>query len=388
MKNEVRILLLEDSAPDAKLIQEALLEGGLRFTMQSVATKQKFLDQLEQKCPDVILSDFNVPAFDGFEALQEAQERCPDAPFIFVTGTLGDEVAIDSLKKGATDYVLKHRMGRLVPSVHRALREARERSERKRAEAQLREAHEQSRALSVYLQYVREEERIRIAREIHDELGQQLTGLKLQMMWIASRLSEEQKPLRDKSRELMHNVDETIQAVRRIATELRPSVLDSAGLPAAIEWQARQFEGQTGIPCRVKSSVQETMWDQDLNTAFFRIFQETLTNIIRHAAATAVEVHLCQDKNDFVLKVRDNGIGILENEIQNTRSIGLLGMRERAALLGGNVRWVGVPGEGTTVMVRIPRPGGALKKNDLLHHEDPSHRRSRRRAAGVETHSC
>jgi response regulator RpfG family c-di-GMP phosphodiesterase len=120
------------------------------------------------------------------EALEVAKEKCPDVPFIFVTGTLGEELAIETLKKGATDYVLKHRLPRLVPSVHRALREAKERVERKRAEAQLRESHDQLRALSVYLQYVREEERTTIAREVHDELGQALSGLKLQLVWLTN----------------------------------------------------------------------------------------------------------------------------------------------------------------------------------------------------------
>jgi signal transduction histidine kinase len=137
----------------------------------------------------------------------------------------------------------------------------------------------------------------------------------------------------------------------------------------------------------VQLSVREGLWDQDLNTAFFRIFQETLTNIIRHAGATAVEVRLSETRSDIVLEIQDNGVGISPEEIQNTRSIGLLGMRERAGLLGGEVRWEGKPGHGTRVRVRIPRPRGAPGKEGLLHHEDSAHRRSRRRAGGVEAHS-
>src|SRR6185436_13447641 len=336
------------------LVQHALRRGGTNFVVEHVDNRRAFIHRLEQCVPDLILSDFSLPSLDGYTALDIAQEICPDVPFIFVTGTLGEEVAIETLKKGATDYVLKHRLGRLVSAVHRALREASERAERKRAEDQLRQSHEQLRALSVYLQYVREQERMRIAREVHDELGQALTGLKLQLTWLTGRLPRNLKALHDRTRSMAEHIDETIQTVRRIATELRPGLLDTAGLLAALEWQAHEFQVQTGIECTVKTAVKETLWDQDLNTAFFRIFQETLTNIIRHARATRVNVRLAEADGSLILEVRDNGCGISEAEIHNTKSIGLLGMRERAALLGGTVQLRGEPGKGTVVTVRIP----------------------------------
>jgi signal transduction histidine kinase len=358
VKSEIHILMLEDNEADAELMAHTLRKAGIVFSSERVETRADFMRALESGTarPDVILSDYSLPSFDGYRALAIAQAKCPDAPFIFVTGTLGEEVAIETFKQGATDYVLKQRLNRLVPSVQRALREAEERRERRRAEERLRQSHEQLRALSVYLQHVREEERIRIAREVHDELGQALTGLKLQLSWLCGRLPKKLKRLREKTRTLAGRVDETIQTVRRIATELRPGVLDSAGLVAALEWQASQFENQTGIRCRVKSIVQETLRDQALNTAFFRIFQETLTNVIRHAHATRVDVRFAQMGHSLVLVVKDNGRGISEAEIHNTKFIGLLGIRERAALLGGEVRWRGEPNRGTTVLVRIPRP--------------------------------
>jgi signal transduction histidine kinase len=385
VKSEIRILLLEDSQTDAELVLHALRQGALVFSLERVETRSAFLRELEQSPPDLILSDFSLPLFDGYTALAIAQERCPDIPFIFVTGTLGEEVAIETLKKGATDYVLKHRLGRLVPSVHRALREAKGRAERKHAEEQLRQSHEQLRALSVYLQYVREEERTRIAREVHDELGQALTGLKLELTWLISRLPPHPKPLHEKVRSMAERIDGTIHAVRRLATELRPGLLDTAGLLAAIEWQAHEFQAQTGIQCRVKARVRETLWDQDLNTAFFRIFQETLTNIIRHAKASKVEVRLTETASHVVLQVRDNGRGISEEEIHNTKSIGLLGMRERAALLGGEVQVRGEPGKSTTVTVRIPRP--PVRTGKPYRHENSHRRRSRSGATRIEAHS-
>lgn len=382
VKPSIRILLLEDSGTDADLVRHTLSQGGLTFSFERVDTRASFVRALTAVCPDVILSDFSLPAFDGYSALAIAQERCPSAPFIFVTGTLGEEVAIETLKKGATDYVLKHRLTRLVPSVDRALREAKERVERKRAEERLRQSHEQLRTLSVYLQYVREEERIRIAREVHDELGQALTGLKLELTWLTNHLPTKFKQLHEKTRSMAGRINELIQAVRRIATELRPGVLDTAGLLAAIEWQANEFQMQTGIQCQVRASIRDTLCDQDLNTVFFRIFQETLTNIIRHAGATKVEVRLAESAGYLILEVKDNGRGISEEEIHNTKSIGLLGMRERAALLRGEVRVRGYPGKGTTVSVRIPRSLARPRK--LNRNENPPDRRPYGSSRGLE----
>ena len=385
MKDGIHILLLEDNPTDAGLVQHALRRGGPSFVVEHVDNRRAFIHRLEQCVPDLILSDFSLPTIDGYTALDIAQERCPDVPFIFVTGTLGEEVAIETLKKGATDYVLKHRLSRLVPSVQRAIREARERAERRRAQAQLRQSHEQLRTLSVYLQHIREEEQIRIAREVHDELGQSLTGLKLQLTWLTSRLPKRSRSLQEKAASMGAHIDETIQMVRRIATELRPGVLDTAGLQAALEWQASQFQAQTGIACEVKGAVNDTLLKQDLNTAFFRIFQEALTNIIRHAHATKVEVRLGETDGEIVLEVKDNGRGISEAQIHNTKSIGLLGIRERAVLLGGTVRIKGQRGKGTVVTVRIPKTRQGRRK--VNSNENPSHRRSRRRAAGAEAHS-
>lgn len=362
MKRELHILLLEDSPSHAELVEDVLREGALQFSLTRVDTEEAYRSQIERSPPDLILSDYALPGFDGYAALSIAKGKVPHVPFIFVTGTMGEEVAIETLKNGATDYVLKTRLARLVPAVERALREAEERRERQRAEEKLRRSHEQLRSLTAYLQYVREEERTRIAREVHDELGQALTGLKLDLSWLGNRLAKNGRPLQQKVNTMSAHVDATIQTVRRIATELRPGILDDLGLVAAIEWQANEFQTRTGIHCKVSATVTETIWDQDFTTVFFRIFQETLTNVIRHAQATQVEVHLTEEPGGLVLAVRDNGRGITEEEIANTRSIGLLGMRERAALMNGEINFSGQPGVGTTVTVRIPLPPPGAQK--------------------------
>src|ERR1041385_5025063 len=215
VKNEIHILMLEDDATDAELTRFALRKGGLNFSMSRVETRADYIAELEQRPPALILSDYSLPGFNGHDALALAQEKRPETPFIFVTGTMGEEVAIETLKSGATDYVLKTRLSRLIPAVHRALREARERAERRHAQEKLRQSHEQLRALSVYLQSVREEERTRIAREVHDELGQALTSCKLDLSWIAGKLPRDQKSLIAKTRELTAHIDSTIQIDRK-----------------------------------------------------------------------------------------------------------------------------------------------------------------------------
>jgi signal transduction histidine kinase len=380
MKKHIHILMVEDDEADAELEQHTLRKGGIQFSLARVQTENDFSRELDRNPPDVILSDYSMPSFDGYAALNIAKRQRPETPFIFVTGTMGEEVAIETLKNGATDYVLKTRLARLVPAVNRAMREAQERRDRLLAEVQLRESHKQLRSLSVYLQHVREEERTRIAREVHDELGQALTSCKLDASWLAHHLPRNQKELSEKAEKLSTDIDSTIQTVRRIATELRPGILDHLGLAAALEWQAQEFQTRTGIRCQVSAHLHDPPLDQELTTTFFRIFQETLTNVIRHAEATHVDVHLKEDAARVILEVKDDGRGISKEEISDPKSMGLLGMRERAALLGGDFRIQPLRGgKGTRACVAIPRQLRQRRLNSK--YEDSFGRRSRRRPA-------
>jgi PAS domain S-box-containing protein len=226
--------------------------------------------------------------------------------------------------------------------------------DRKRAEKILFRSFEQLRALTARLQSVREEERARMAREIHDELGQALTAIKIDLASLVSELPAEQtQALRKQS--IMKLIDETIQTVRRISTELRPGILDDLGLVAAVEWAAEEFQARTGTKCQISLPRADLALDPERATALFRIFQETLTNVARHAHATEVNVRLAYDRCDVSLEVRDNGKGISEEQLTAANSLGLLGMLERALLLGGELTISGVPGKGTTVRVRIPQ---------------------------------
>ena len=233
-----------------------------------------------------------------------------------------------------------------------------ENTERKRAEEQLKITSAQLRALSARLTSAREEEGARIARELHDELGSALTSLKWDLEGIDKLCGEsaslDASNVRIGIKGMMELIDVTINAVIRLSSELRPSILDDLGLLPAIEWQAGMFEGRSGITCRIDSFVENINLSPEQATAVFRILQEALTNILRHAKATRVNITLLAEAGDFVLEVRDNGRGITQAESTGSRSLGLLGMRERAQLLGGNIEISGIPGKGTVLILRIP----------------------------------
>jgi signal transduction histidine kinase len=223
---------------------------------------------------------------------------------------------------------------------------------------------QQLRALASHLQVAREEERTNIAREIHDEFGQALTALKMDLAWLGHRLLKEQTDLQTKMDAMSSLLDTTIQNVRRVATELRPGLLDQLGLTAAIEWQAQEFTERTGIEHELSLGDEDIQLQLDIATAIFRIFQETLTNVVRHSRATHIAVELRDTPDEVVLIVRDNGKGISPSRVVDPQSLGLIGMRERARTWGGAVTVEGIPGGGTNVVVRIPRPKTEGGKND------------------------
>ncbi|MDB6054611.1 MAG: putative Sensor histidine kinase [Verrucomicrobiales bacterium] len=232
-------------------------------------------------------------------------------------------------------------------------------SERKRAVKQLKQSKQQLRALTAHLQWAREKERTRIAREIHDELGQALSGIRMDLSWLITHhkqkgASEEDVNFRNRLQRIDAVVQETIQEVRRISTELRPRVLDELGLIAALEWQAKDFELRTGIPCCFATNVETVELDDQRRTAIFRIFQETLTNIFRHAEATRVNVLFLQRNQALTLEVQDNGKGVPARKLSGSGSLGLLGMRERAYLAKGSLEIHSSTRNGTAITACFP----------------------------------
>jgi len=260
-----------------------------------------------------------------------------------------------------TKQLLELRAGQRAAVLSRVNEELRtEIAERQRAEKQLKHSRDQLRALAARLQSVREEERGSIAREIHDELGQACTAIKMDLALIGRKTTKRQVQLRAKVDSASQLVDNTIATLRRIASELRPTTLDDLGLSAALEWQAEEFESRTGIHCRVTLPQKPLALDSERSTAIFRIFQESLTNVARHAHATRVAARLELEVQHLLFQVHDNGRGFDPEEAKAHRSLGLVGMQERALLLNGSLEIEGVPGAGTTMTLRIPLPSSTL----------------------------
>jgi PAS domain S-box-containing protein len=241
-------------------------------------------------------------------------------------------------------------------------------AERQRAEEELRKSRDQLRALAARLQSVREEERTYIAREIHDELGQACTAIKMDLALIGRKLTKRQTALRAKVDSSIQLVDGTIVTLRRLASELRPRTLDDLGLPAALEAQAQEFESRTGIHCSVTLPEDPLTLDTDRSTAIFRIFQESLTNVARHAHATRVEARLRRENDRIIFQVFDNGTGFDPEVAKARKSLGLIGMQERALLLNGDFKTEGMPGSGTTMTLTIPL--APLIAAESVRHED------------------
>ena len=251
-------------------------------------------------------------------------------------------------------YVIRDETGQAL----RAIGCATDITARKLAEEKLERSHRQLRALTARQEFLREEERRRMAREIHDDLGQMLTGLKMDLRWAEKHLALESSPtlnpVLDKIVEAGELVDATIGSVQRIAQELRPAVLDALGLTAALQHEVARWQNRTRIACHLSAAEPAPSPPPDVATTVFRIFQEALTNVARHAEATEVQVDLRQEEDQILLRVSDNGKGIRPADLEDSKSLGLLGMTERAEALGGQVTFQNQAPRGTIVTLRVP----------------------------------
>ncbi len=227
-------------------------------------------------------------------------------------------------------------------------------TERKNAEKELQQINGQLRKLSSHLQSVREEERTNIAREIHDELGQQLTGLKMDASWIKRKIQETSPKIAEKVDGMISLINETVQSVRRIASELRPGILDDLGLISALEWQGKEFQKRTGIRTDFRLPSDEIEIEKNLSTGIFRVYQETLTNVARHANATELKTSFELNGDKIILKIHDNGIGFDETKTKDKNTLGLVGMKERASMLGGKLTIESSKENGTSILLEVP----------------------------------
>ncbi len=496
MTQPLRILLIEDSEDDAELLLAEIEHGGYTPIHRRADTAAATLEALKSELWDIVICDYTMPQFSGLAALQLVRQHDPDLPFIINSGNIGEDIAVDAMRAGAHDYVMKSNLSRLMPAIERALREsvlrrlgrqaqreleenearfraivtnvpgvvfqlhadgkggyrfpyisegsiplleltptelqddanlfwdlvisggpelhnqiaassrtlralswegrirvasgdivkwieirmharplANDRvqwdgimeniSQRKQAENELLQSRQQLSALSAHLQKAKEIERTRIAREVHDDIGGNLTALKIDLLWLSNRLDSKREDLKDKARSLEALVDRTMEITSRIARDLRPPLLE-LGLVAAIEWEAAEFQKRMEIPCVVSCKNEDLPVDPDLGNAAFSIFREILTNISKHAAATMVEVELSTDDTMLAMKIIDNGRGMAHSDLLKKGSFGLRGMLERARNLGGEIRFEGESGAGTTITALLPLDPISLPVESLL----------------------
>lgn len=268
--------------------------------------------------------------------------------------TMAPRVEITGLRADGTEFPIESTISHTLVGGKRQLTAVlRDVTERRRSDEKLREMNLQLRELSVALQNVREQERSRIALELHDELGQQLTGLKLELSWLGTRLKEGREAPPERVDAMRRQLDAAIASVRRISTELRPRILDDLGFQAAVSWQAGEFSKRSGLPVALDLEAADRVVDNGLATCLFRIVQEALTNVARHADASRVAIRLSVDRGQLVLTVSDDGRGIPDMG-PGLSGIGLLSMRERASAFGGRFAAIGAEGSGTTIEVSIP----------------------------------
>ncbi len=349
----VRMLHLEDSEPDHALVMAQLRRSGLAVSVHRVETRADFTLALGERW-DVILSDYHLPGFTGVQALRLLQQHMASGgravPFILVSGQIGEDTAVEAMRSGAADYLLKNNLSRLAPAIEHAIEAAEVQRARAAADAELQESRARLSALAQHLQTSVEAERSAIAREIHDEVGGSLTALKFDLDWIRRHTQDPQ--LQSRAGSALDTVSSALQVSQRIMQNLRPAILDQ-GLVAALQWLCGSFEKRTGVDCKFCSGRELPVLPAGVALVVYRTAQEALTNISKHAGASRVQVDLSLSEGVLSLEVSDNGRGMGDADLAKARSFGIRGLHERASHVGG---WVDLSSSaaGTSLIVSVP----------------------------------
>jgi signal transduction histidine kinase len=370
LDRSLRVLHLEDSALDHELTLAHLHRGGLQVEALRIESEAAFLTALESPW-DIVLSDFNLPGFSGLVALDLLKARGKDIPFILISGEIGEDTAVEAMRNGASDYLLKNNMARLVPAVLHAVDAHEARTARVRADRELDKSKRRLSELAQHLQTSIEHERAAIAREIHDDVGGSLTALKFDLAWIARHATDTGVKLRVNA--ALETVTLAIESSQRIMHNLRPAILEQ-GLVAALQWIASRFEKRTGIPCEVRVPPQSPEWPAGVPLVAYRTAQEALTNITKHAQASRVQIDLSLAGGVMSLEIADNGRGLSQADLAKARSFGIRGLHERAGTVGGWVDLSSGPA-GTTLILSVPLSAAEATETTpqpLREPEDPS----------------
>lgn len=354
------VLLLEDNEVDAIVFEGTARRYSQPIAVRWTSTLAEFHAALQQRPPDLICADHLLPDGDATQALKARNDLKRDIPFVVITGAGEEDVAVDYMRLGASDYLSKRRLKEFGLVLDVVLRGYRNRALRHAAESESKRLNDELLALIRHTEEERDEEKRALSRDIHDQLGQELTALKLGMYMVQRGLTATDKPdpqaLHDKLDELIALNTEVIQQVRDIARSLRPVVLDQVGLSAGIETLVRDFNRKGGTFCGVHMDPLPELKDA-MRTDLFRIVQEGLTNIQRHAQANLAYVRLYTTESGLQLEIGDDGRGMPSHDAPTevgVMGIGMIGMRERVRNHGGQIQIQSTPGSGTAIEVTIP----------------------------------
>ena len=345
----MNLLVVEDSELDFEMLVCMLATHGIRADAHRVETAPGLAMAMSARRWDLVISDHQLPGFSSIEALEIVRAHALPPPFIIVSGRIGEESAVEAMRRGADDYLMKGNLARLGIAVRNALTAAAARREKDAAERQLRLSQLQLRNLSGRLQAMIDEERTSLAREIHDEVGAALTAVRFDLDTLDRHVGDTLRPRVARAQQALR---QAMEAAQQIMRNLRPPILD-AGLAAAIEWQLDEFHDRTGVITRLNRNTDANNLPMPLAMAAYRTCQEALTNVAKHAAASTVDVDLLLFDGVLSLEIRDDGRGLQPSDLQKPSSLGLRGLKERAHAAGGSLDVASVPG-GTSVVLRIP----------------------------------
>lgn len=360
MTEQLRVLIVEDSEPDGALLLRELRKGGFSPVHKRVQSAEEMSDALDSESWDIVLCDYVMPGFSGLAALELLRRKGLDLPFVIVSGQIGEDVAVEAMKAGAHDYIMKGNLKRLCPAIERELAEAENRRQRRKAEEEVKKTAAELRVLARRLLEVQEEERHSIARELHDQTGQQLAVLKLLLEKMERSWGKSAPPQLVEAKQILVEI---FSQVRNISLSLRPAMLDDFGLLSTLQWYFEDFARKTGVQVDFKySGLERELMPAQVQTAAYRIIQEALTNVVRHAKTDRAAVLARTRNGKLTLQVKDNGVGFEPAQVSFSSS-GLKGIRERAQYLDGKLSVESIPGKGTSLKVELPLEEQDVKSN-------------------------
>ena len=347
----IQILHLEDSAIDHQLVVRALRNQGLVCTLQRVETLAAFTDLIGSTPFDLILADYRLQGFTAIDAWHALQQQAQQPPFVLLSGAIGEAAAVDAIRLGFSDYLLKDNISKLAHAIARAIEIREARLAKERADAELTASERRLAELAEHLQSSIEQERAAISREVHDDIGGSLAAVKLDLAWLARHHKDALSVAHLGS--ALEMLQHALGASQRIMMDLRPPVLDQ-GLTAAVQWLAQSFQKRTGIATRFYAIREQFSATKAIQLVAYRTAQEALTNISKHAECSAVSIELTDSEGVLTLEVTDNGRGLSKTMLDKPKAFGLRGLHERAKTVGG---WLDIShqgGVGTSIILSVP----------------------------------